>query len=63
MTEIKENNQQSYTDYIDVRQLVSIALSNFKLLTYVGLVSGFLSVIYALSLPNIYTSNSVLKVV
>jgi len=62
MTEIKENNQQSYTDYIDVRQLVSIALSNFKLLTYVGLVSGFLSVIYALSLPNIYTSNSVLKI-
>ena len=62
MNEINTNHIDSFDDELDVKELFLALLKRIKLIFLITTASAILSVVYALSLPNMYTSNALLAV-
>ena len=54
---------KSFEEEIDFSEVFSVLLKNKKVISYLTIIFAIFSVVYALSLPNIYQSESVLAVV
>tara|TARA_B100000787_G_scaffold29047_1_gene19291 strand:+ start:137 stop:1057 length:921 start_codon:yes stop_codon:yes gene_type:complete len=62
MQEINTNHIDSFDDELDIKELFLALLKRIKLIFLITTASAILSVVYALSLPNMYTSNALLAV-